>query len=43
MPNSGSVSVVRIIPGDTALTRTVGPYSSAAFAVSATTAALAAE
>ena len=32
-----------IIPGDTALTRIVGAYSSAAVAVSAATAALAAE
>src|ERR1043166_1951372 len=38
-----SVSPVWIIPGDTAFTRIVGAYSSAAVAVSATTAALAAE
>ena len=34
---------VRIIPGDTALTRMRGAYSSAALAVSATTATFAAE
>ena len=37
------MSGVRIIPGETELTRIVGAYSSAAFAVSAMTAALAAE
>src|SRR5215813_10533567 len=42
MPNSGSVSAVRIIPGEIELARIVGPYSSAALAVSAMTAALAA-
>ena len=38
--NICSVMAVRIIPGDTALTRMVGPYSRAAEAVSAATAAL---
>ena len=38
--NIGAVMAVRIMPGDTALTRMVGPYSSAADAVSAATAAL---
>ena len=37
------MSAVRIMPGEIELTRTVGPYSSAAFAVSAMTAALDAE
>jgi len=41
--NHGAVIVVRIIPGETAFTRIVGPYSSAADAVSAATAALLAE
>src|ERR1019366_4011145 len=40
--NKMSVNPVWIIPGDTALTRTVGAYSSAAVAVSAATAAFAA-
>ena len=39
---AGAVSGVAIIPGDTALTRIVGAYSSAAVAVSAATAAFAA-
>ncbi len=38
--NHGAVMVVRIIPGDTAFTRMAGPYSRAADAVSAATAAL---
>jgi hypothetical protein len=38
---SGSVSLVSIIPGETAFTRTVGAYSKAATAVSATIPALA--
>ncbi len=38
--NIGSVMVVRIMPGDTALTRMDGAYSDAAGAVSAATAAL---
>ena len=38
--NHGAVIAVRIMPGDTALTRMVGPYSRAADAVSAATAAL---
>jgi hypothetical protein len=41
--NHGAVMVVRIIPGETAFTLMAGPYSSAAEAVSAATAALLAE
>ena len=43
MVSSTSVSPVWIIPGDTAFALTLGAYSCAAFAVSATTPAFAAE
>jgi hypothetical protein len=41
--NHGAVMAVRIIPGDTEFTLIDGPYSRAADAVSAATAALLAE